>query len=108
MNSHAYFINEESQREIPEASDIMNTATIQGTMILQKEETEHERYSQRNQKVLLKDRLNDIRSLLDYIKETDWMFETLGGSPYFASNEYKKEKSAPLSMKTSGGQERHF
>lgn len=106
MNFHTSFIHEESHRDIPDTGDIMNAATIQGTMILQKEESEHKRYSQGNQMALLKDRLNDIRSLVDYIKDTDWMFEKFGDDSSFI-NEYKKVKSAPLHMK-SGGQERHF
>lgn len=107
MNSHTSFVHDESQRDSPDAGNIMNTAAIQGTMILQKEESEHKRYTQGNQKALLKDRLNDIRSLLDYIKDTDWMFEKNEGNAPFTGSEYKNEKSAPLRM-NCGAQERHF
>ena len=100
-------IHEESRHGL----DIGMKSSIQATLNSQ-EESEHKRFSQENQKSLLADRMKEMKSLLQHLKETDWMFEKNTNYGIFSNTsfvgEFKKESVYPRHMNSIGSQERHF
>ena len=82
-----------SQRQQPEIQGDVTSGASRYAQV--REETNHKHCSEGNQKALLVERLNGMRSLMKEIKETDWMLD-----------EDKGDKDAPQPL--GRGVERHF